>query len=166
MNCSSDCLLVQGFIEVSARRSNLYFSGPDQIYPTYKIQKQIPKIFVFVTAIQSALENTLHLLLSSAKSGPETTMIRKNERPAAKLLVENCFNKVTEFWFVVNKWIAISVWYDSIIQKVDNEFGTEISQSYFKQKLIALETVSSNLSLPSSHGFYYRKARHSKGGRA
>ena len=116
--------------------------------------------------VVETLEYALHLPPNSAKSGPETKMKRKHERQAAKLLIEKYFDKVAEFPFVVNKWISINVWYDLIVQKVDNEFGAEISQSYFKRTLIAFEKVSKNLSLPSSHGFYYCKARLSKGGRA
>ena len=82
-------------------------------------------------------------------------MKSKSEHRATKLMIDQCFSKVAELPFVVNKWISIKVIYDLILQYVKSDFASSINTSYFKRILIASDKVSYNLTRASSHRYYY-----------
>ena len=93
-------------------------------------------------------------------------MKRKNERRAAKLLIDQCFSAVANLPFVQGKWICIKIWYQLILQNVNEDFNVLINEGYFKRVLIESGKVSTNLSVKSENGFYYRSAKCKKGGKS
>ena len=93
-------------------------------------------------------------------------MKRKNERRAAKLLIDQCFSAVANLPFVQGKWICIKIWYQLILQNVNEDFNVQINEGYFKRVLIESGKVSTNLSVESENGFYYRSAKCKKGGKS